>query len=64
MADEIVPSGCRWCGAPHTNHYGFWSEAYRAATGNGWHRYVPPTLDQIRDRMRARRAARKDNHRG
>jgi hypothetical protein len=46
------PSGCRWCDIGQRFHCQRWtSEA-------GWHGYVPPEQHQIRDRMRARRAAR------
>lgn len=66
MADDIVPSGCRWCGVDDRGHYQRYSDVYRATerTPVGWHFYEPPTQHQIRTRMRARRAARKDNHRG
>ncbi|NRQ31319.1 hypothetical protein HII36_05630 [Nonomuraea sp. NN258] len=43
------PAGCRWCGLAQRDHFQRWS---RAA---GWHLYIPPTQDQIKERMKARR---------
>jgi hypothetical protein len=44
------PSACGRCGIPYRKHYQHWT---RAA---GWHKYQPPTQQQIKDRMQARRA--------
>lgn len=51
----VQPGACRYC--PHTerDHMQRWTN-----TDNiGWHKWTPPTQDQIKDRMRARRAAQK-----
>ena len=46
------PNGCRWCGdEPH--HHGW---QYHPAAG--LHEWAKPTLQQIKDRMIARRAGR------
>lgn len=50
--DERVlaqPSGCRWCGLAQRDHFQRWT---RAA---GWHGWTPPTPEQIKQRMKARR---------
>lgn len=54
---DIVPSGCRYCGIDQQNHLQRWDAQYRAETGNGWHQHIPPTADQVRTRMTARRAS-------
>ncbi|WP_214317075.1 hypothetical protein [Nonomuraea sediminis] len=52
MAERVVaqPSGCRWCGIAQLGHFQRWT---RLA---GWHGWTPPTQDQIKERMKARRA--------
>jgi hypothetical protein len=44
-----APSACRHCGIPEREHMQRWTKAA------GWHKYTPPTNDQIKARMRARR---------
>jgi hypothetical protein len=50
-SDQVLPSpgGCRWCGVDARDHLQRWSAPV------GWHRWVPPTLEQRKERMRARR---------
>jgi hypothetical protein len=45
-----APSACRYCGIGHREH------AQRWTTEAGWHQWTPPTQQQIKDRMLARRA--------
>lgn len=46
------PSACAWCGIRQQDHFRRWhAEA-------GWHGWTPPTQDQIKARMLARREAR------
>ncbi|MEV0379766.1 hypothetical protein [Nonomuraea sp. NPDC050643] len=51
VTERVVaqPSGCRWCGLAQRGHCQRWT---RAA---GWHGWTPPTQDQIKQRMKARR---------
>ncbi|WP_433355542.1 hypothetical protein ACQP25_17015 [Microtetraspora malaysiensis] len=51
MTEQVVaqPKGCRWCGLAQRDHYQRWS---RLA---GW---TPPTQEQIKQRMKARRTLR------
>ena len=44
------PSGCRWCGVEERQHMQRWKPPV------GWHRWEPPTLEQRKERMLARRA--------
>ncbi|MET8864653.1 hypothetical protein ABZW11_17085 [Nonomuraea sp. NPDC004580] len=44
------PSGCAHCGIEQRHHFQRWTDAA------GWHSYTPPTQQQIKDRMRARRS--------
>ncbi|GHH81592.1 hypothetical protein GCM10018781_64570 [Kitasatospora indigofera] len=46
------PSGCRWCGVDEREHMQRWKPPV------GWHTWQPPTLDQRKERMRARRSRR------
>ncbi len=46
------PDGCRWCGISQRAHARQWTAEA------GWHQWTQPTQDQIKARMRARRAAR------
>ncbi len=46
------PSGCRWCGVEEREHMQRWKPPV------GWHRWVPPTLEQRKERMQARRLGR------
>lgn len=48
------PNACRHCGLDLYEHMQRWK------TGVGWHKWTPPTQDQIKARMKARRNARKD----
>lgn len=43
------PSGCRHCGLDQRDHMQRWT------TEAGWHTWTPPTDEQIKARMRARR---------
>ena len=60
MADASVPApnGCGWCGVDKPDHLQRWT------TGVGWHTWSPPTQTEIKNRMRARRAAKKDTSHG
>ncbi|MEW1760408.1 hypothetical protein AB0393_28340 [Streptomyces cyaneofuscatus] len=42
------PSACRHCGVPRREHMQRWT------TRAGWHRWTPPTQQQIKARMKAR----------
>jgi len=44
------PSGCRWCGLDQRGHARQWKPPV------GWHAWEQPTQEQIKERMRARRA--------
>lgn len=46
-----TPNGCRWCGIAKDQHYQQWLPE------TGWHGWVPPTGEQRKERMLARRAA-------
>ncbi|RAJ53778.1 hypothetical protein K388_05565 [Streptomyces sp. KhCrAH-43] len=46
------PNGCRHCGLDLREHMQRWKP------GAGRHQWTPPTQDQIKTRMRVRRAAR------
>lgn len=46
------PMGCRWCGIDQPDHEDWWVPEV------GWHRWTQPTQDQIKQRMRERRALR------
>jgi hypothetical protein len=48
----MTPSGCRHCGVEQRDHFQRWTPEA------GWHGYTPPTQQQIKDRMNARRTAR------
>ncbi|MFE2556028.1 hypothetical protein ACFXGT_08320 [Streptomyces sp. NPDC059352] len=50
---HVTPSACRWCGIETRAHFQQWKSPV------GWHTHEPPTQDQIKARMIARRAARK-----
>lgn len=45
------PFGCRWCGDAKHHHGSQWHPTV------GLHQWEQPTPEQIKDRMRARRAA-------
>ncbi|GGZ83186.1 hypothetical protein [Streptomyces rubiginosohelvolus] len=50
------PSGCQHCGIDQREHMQRWKPPV------GWHKWTAPTQDQIKTRMRARRAnAPKEN---
>lgn len=51
-----APSGCHWCGVTEYDHGGLWSSA-TDDTGRqvGWHKWTPPTQQQIKERMLTRR---------
>lgn len=46
------PMSCRWCGIDQRPHARQWTDEA------GMHTWEPPTQEQIKDRMRARRSAR------
>jgi hypothetical protein len=46
------PNGCRWCGVDERDHAQRWKPPV------GWHRWVEPTSDQRKERMRERRDRR------
>lgn len=48
------PNGCQHCDLDQRGHAQQWKPPV------GWHKWTPPTQDQIKARMRARRAARTD----
>ena len=50
---EICPGGCYYCGLPKYNHCQVWH-----GPGIGIGGFVPPTQEQIKERMRARRQER------
>ena len=54
MTDRALtaPDGCCWCGIAEREHMQRW---HRDA---GWHQWEPPTEEQIKTRMLARRNAR------
>uniref|UniRef100_A0A8D3WQ26 Uncharacterized protein n=1 Tax=Streptomyces pratensis (strain ATCC 33331 / IAF-45CD) TaxID=591167 RepID=A0A8D3WQ26_STRFA len=47
-----APSGCRWCGIDEREHMQRWKPPA------GWHEWAPPTLEQRKERMQARRRQR------
>lgn len=48
----LTPSGCQHCGVERHDHFQRWTTEAR------WHKWTPPTQEQILARMKARRAAR------
>ncbi len=50
--DDYPPSGCRRCGVGQRLHFS------RYFHPDGWHQYQPPTTEQIKERMIARREGR------
>ncbi|MCM2427350.1 hypothetical protein [Streptomyces sp. RKAG337] len=48
-----TPSGCFHCGIGHREHAQQWTPA------GGWHQWTPPTDEQVKARMLARRSARR-----
>jgi hypothetical protein len=48
------PMGCRWCSIDQHGHGRQYVEPI------GWHQWQPPTQQQIKNRMLARRAERND----
>jgi len=48
-----APTGCGFCGIDQRGH------GRQYAEPDGWHQWQPPTQQQIKDRMLARRAERK-----
>lgn len=45
-----TPSGCAHCGVEKRDH------ARRWTVDAGWHGYTPPSQEQIKTRMKARRS--------
>jgi hypothetical protein len=56
MTTPADPSGCRWCGVDQRDHMQRWTPPSK--DGPGWHKWTPPTQQQTKDRMIARRARR------
>lgn len=69
----IEPNGCKYCGIGKQNHYNMWSlaaldaghvDTYSGGWGrtfvrkDGWHKWVQPSQDQIKERMLKRRLER------
>ena len=50
--EPTAPSGCYWCGIEKRGHFNRWTAS------PGWHQWTPPTQEQIKQRMVARREAR------
>lgn len=58
MAEQPAPTpldGCRYCGLPERGSRKRYPHAQRWTTEAGWHVWTPPTQDQIKQRMKARR---------
>lgn len=49
------PGSCRWCGIDKPDHCQRWSRKLSEIDGNGWHGYVHPTQEQIKERMLKRK---------
>lgn len=49
---EVSPNACRYCGDDQYHHGNQWHREV------GFHKWIAPTQEQIRDRMLARRAQR------
>ncbi len=49
------PGSCRWCGINKQDHCQRWSSELHRLGENGWHGYVHPTQEQIKERMMRRR---------
>lgn len=47
-----APDGCRWCGLEAREHAQRWKPPV------GWHKWEPPTSEQRKERMLARRRRR------
>ncbi|GGM93454.1 hypothetical protein GCM10011609_33720 [Lentzea pudingi] len=47
--DLTTPNGCRWCGVVQREHARRWTPP------TGWHQWEPPTDEQRKHRMLARR---------
>jgi len=47
------PGGCRYCGQPQYLHCQIWH-----GVGRGFEGFIPPTQEQIKDRMLRRRECR------
>lgn len=71
MIKSPNPNGCKYCGIDERGHWNRWSESakddnytedYVTAYGDvitsqgGWHTWVQPTQEQIKQRMIARRS--------
>lgn len=54
------PGSCRWCGIDKQDHCQRWSSELHRLGENGWHGFVYPTQEQIKERMFARRTRRND----
>ncbi len=52
------PGSCRWCGIDRQDHCQRWSRKLSEIDGNGWHGFVNPTQEQIKERMLERRRKR------
>jgi hypothetical protein len=46
----VTPGGCRWCGIEARGHGRQWLAEV------GWHAWVAPTAEQLKERLQRRRA--------
>lgn len=53
-APTPAPNACQHCGVDEAEHMQRWKPPV------GWHQWTPPTQQQIKARMHARRTTRKD----
>ncbi|MEV4472843.1 hypothetical protein [Nonomuraea sp. NPDC049504] len=60
MDEQVVaqPNGCRYCGLPQRGSRTQFPHGSRWTSSTGWHVWTPPTQDQIKQRMKARRTWR------
>lgn len=55
---DVPPSGCYWCGHLERFHAQRWHPVSPMRYGGAHEGYVPPTSEQILQRMRARQDQR------
>jgi hypothetical protein len=56
--DLTTPNGCRWCGVVEREHARQWK------LPAGWHQWEPPTDEQRKTRMLARRRGGSESQEG